>query len=81
MTAPTLTRMPLADDARKALGRLSATIATKTAERDQRICEAYKAGASMREIARAVNMTHPGVRNILIRNGVYDASRSDSSDE
>ena len=31
----------------------------------------YKAGASMREIARAVGMTHPGVRSILIRDGVY----------
>lgn len=72
--------MPLADDARKALRRLSATIATKTAERDQAICEAYKAGASMREIARAVNMTHPGVRNILIRNGVYDPNRADSTE-
>ena len=81
MTAPTIHHVPLPDNARKALGRLSAAIASKTEERDRCICEAYQAGASMREIARAVNMTHPGVRNILIRKSVYDPTRSDSSDE
>jgi len=50
-------------------------------ERDQLIADAYRQGASMREIARAVGMTHPGVRNILIRDGVYDASRSEPASD
>lgn len=80
MTAPIVARVPLSDSSRRSLGKLAETITRKTSERDRLICEAYVFGASMREIARAVGMTHPGVRNILIRNGVYDPARADSSE-
>lgn len=36
-------------------------------ERDQLIVEAHGAGAGLREIARAVGMTHVGVRDIVRR--------------
>ena len=37
-------------------------------ERDVAIIEAYLAGGGIREIARAVNLTHPAVKYILERN-------------
>jgi len=33
----------------------------------------------MREIGRAINMTHPGVRSILIRDGHYTPGQGDDS--
>ena len=65
------------DEIAKALKRSAAAAARNTIQRDQLIAAAYQDGASMREIARAVGMTHPGVRNILIRDGIYDATRSE----
>lgn len=47
-------------------------------ERDAVIIEAYRRGVSLREIARTANMTPPGVRDILIRRGVYDPKRGES---
>ena len=57
---------------RKKLSRVARTAADKTVERDRLIAYAYLNGASMREIARTIGMTHPGVRAILIRDGAYD---------
>lgn len=76
--ALTIAPVPLPEPTRRSLDRFATTIIRTTAERDHLICQAYQDGASMREIARAVHMTHPGVRNILIRNGVYDPSRGPS---
>lgn len=79
MTAFTILKV-LPETTRRALDRYAASIAIRTEERDKLICQAYTDGAGMREIARAVRMTHPGVRNILIKRGVHDPDRSDSSD-
>lgn len=70
MTATTL--RPVDPAVRKKLSRISRTAAEKTLERDKLIAYAFLNGASMREIAKAVGMTHPGVRAILIRDGIYD---------
>lgn len=80
MTALTILKVPLDERSRRALDRYAASIAVRTEERDKLICQAYADGAGMREIARAVRMTHPGVRNILIRRGAYDPNRADTSD-
>lgn len=71
MTTATTLR-PVEPEVRKKLTKLARTAVDKTIERDRLIARAYLDGASMREIARAVDMTHPGVRNILIRDGAYD---------
>ena len=80
MTALTIPLVPLDETTRRALDRYAASIAIRTEERDKLICKAYTEGAGMREIARAVRMTHPGVRNILIKRGAYDPNRADTSD-
>lgn len=70
MTAATTLR-PVDPKVRKKLSRVARTAADKTIERDRLIAYAYLNGASMREIARTIGMTHPGVRAILIRDGAY----------
>jgi DNA-directed RNA polymerase specialized sigma24 family protein len=54
-------------DLEQALRDLADTVATSTSERDRLIVEAYTQGAGLREIARAVAMSHPGVRSIILR--------------
>lgn len=69
--APTLDAVPLDDATHRALDRLATKLERTTEERDALICEAYAAGAGLREIARAVHLTHPGVIQILKRSGAY----------
>lgn len=78
-TTPTTTiqRVPIDPATARKLATTAAKAAQNTQERDKLIAEAYRAGASMREIGRAIGMTHPGVRSILIRDGVYVPSRGD----
>lgn len=64
-------------ETRRKLVKTSQTAVRSTKERDELIAQAYREGASMREIARLVGMTHPGVRSILIRDGVVDPGRGD----
>lgn len=71
MTAATTLR-PVDPVVRKKLSKVSRLAADKTVERDKLIAYAFLNGASMREIGRVVGMTHPGVRSILIRDGIYD---------
>lgn len=71
MTTATTLR-PVEPEVRRKLTKLAKAATSKTRERDKLIAEAFLGGASMRDIARAVSMSHPGVRNILIRDGVYD---------
>lgn len=59
---------------RRQLVRTATAIAKNTTERDRLIGVAYKAGGTLREIARAVGLTHPGVLNILRRDGVHDST-------
>lgn len=79
MTAFTILKV-LPEPTRRSLDRYAASIARRIEDRDELICQAYRDGAGMREIARAVRMTHPGVRNILIKRGAYDPNRADSGD-
>ena len=80
MTTTTIRPVPLDADTARKLANTAARAASNTQERDKLIAEAYRQGASMREIGRAINMTHPGVRSILIRDGVYNPSRTDNDD-
>ena len=75
--APTLPDVALDPETRRKLVRTSQTAVRSTKERDELIAQAYREGASMREIARLVGMTHPGVRSILIRDGVVEPGRGD----
>lgn len=75
--APNVPAVPLDPETRKKLSRVSQTAVRSTKERDDLIADAYRQGASMREIGRIVGMTHPGIRSILIRDGIYDPSRTD----
>lgn len=80
MTAPTtIRRVPMDPNTAKKLTSTSSAAAKNISERDQLIAIAFRSGASMREIARAVGMTHPGVRSILIRDGVYVPGSDDES--
>lgn len=72
MTDAVTTLPPVDGDLRRRLAKASQTAVRSTKQRDQLIAEAYRQGASMREIGRLIGMTHPGVRSILIRDGVYD---------
>lgn len=71
MSTTTLRPVPPPDDIIRKLQRVSQAAIRNTQERDQLIAAAYQQGVSMREISRAVGMTHPGVRSILIRDGIY----------
>lgn len=75
--APTLPDVALDPETRRKLSRVSQTAVRSTKERDELIAKAYREGASMREIARIVGMTHPGVRSILIRDGIVEPGRGD----
>ena len=74
--ATTIRRVPMDPNTAKKLASTSNTAARKISERDQLIAIAFRSGASMREIARAVGMTHPGVRAILIRDECRASSRN-----
>lgn len=76
-TATTIRPVPIDPVTARKLATTAAKAAQNTVERDKLIAEAYRAGASMREIGRAIGMTHPGVRSILIRDNVYNPSRGD----
>lgn len=78
MTAPVTTLPPVDPDLRRRLTRVSQAAVRNVKERDRLIADAYQQGASMREIGRLVGMTHPGVRSILIRDGIYDPNREDA---
>lgn len=77
MTTTTIRPVPIDRVTARKLAATASKAAQNTVERDNLIAEAYRAGASMREIGRAIGMTHPGVRSILIRDGVYNPSRGD----
>ena len=70
--AATVRPVPMDPGTQKRLSVLARAAERNQKERDSLIISAYKNGASMREIARATNMTHPGVRAIIIRYGVHD---------
>lgn len=58
--------------------KAAARRATKaTLERDATICDAHREGAGLREIARAVQMSHSGVRRVLVRNNLIDQEAGD----
>ena len=77
MTTTTIRPVHIDPVTARKLATTAAKAAQNTVERDKLIAEAYRAGASMREISRAIGMTHPGVRSILIRDNVYNPSRGD----
>lgn len=77
MTTTTLRPVTIDPAMARKLANTAARAAQNTSERDKLIAEAYRSGASMRETGRIVGMSHPGVRSILIRDGVHDPTRGD----
>lgn len=68
-----VTRFPIVDpELRRRLTRTARAAAANTRERDRLIAAAYRSGSSMREIARVVGLTHPGVRAILLRDRIIE---------
>jgi hypothetical protein len=57
--------MPLDPARERRLRALATRLGSTRAERDQEIRAAHAAGGGLREIARAVGMTHQGVKNII----------------
>ena len=68
-TVPTV---PLDPPATKRLAGLGKKAKDAAAERDACICEQFQAGGGLREIARAVGLSHAGVRRVLVRNGLAE---------
>lgn len=65
MTADTVPPMPLDDDTARELSRAAKQAVSWTERRNTLIREAVAAGAGVREVARAVDLTHPAVLNIV----------------
>lgn len=59
--------MPLTPAQTKALTKAASKLTAAHQERDRLIREAVAAGAGVREVARAVGLTHPGVLAIIKR--------------
>ena len=66
----TVPAVPLDPAVVRRLAALGKKAKDVTTERDRYICEVYADGGGMREIARAVGLSHPGVRRVLVRNGL-----------
>ena len=60
---------PVPDDLKPKLRQAAAKIETWTIERDRLICEAMDAGASSREVAEIVGLSHAWVLKIWRRPG------------
>lgn len=54
----------------RAVRRAALTVDSATKRRDALICQMRGEGASLREIAYAARLTHPGVMRILRANGL-----------
>lgn len=66
-----LTTLPLVEAERRArLEKIARRTADITKQRDLEIARAFLAGASLREIAEAVGLSHTGVRKIIDRTRV-----------
>lgn len=76
MTATTVREVPVNPALAEKLRRAAGKIDRWTVERDRLIVEARRAGASSREVAELVGLTHAGVLHIEKR-----AARSEGSDE
>lgn len=61
----TVPAVPIERDLAKKLERTAKRLAESKAQRDELIREAHAGGASLREIAALVNLSHVGVRRIL----------------
>lgn len=64
---PTLADMGMTPEQRKELQRVASQLFTTTNKRDVLIVEAYRDGASLREIAHLLGVNHVTVRNIIIK--------------
>lgn len=62
-----VTSPPVSDALKTKLWRAAAKLDEWTAERDRLICEAMDAGASSREVAEIVGLSHAGVIKIWKR--------------
>lgn len=65
MTASTLRNVPLDDDTTRELSRAAKQAVSWTERRNHLIREAVEAGAGVREVGRAVGLSHAAVINIL----------------
>lgn len=73
MTMPdTVQRVAIAPEMERKLVRAAKLAISFRAQRDELIIECYQAGAGVREIARAIHMSHPGVLRII--KGVHHGS-------
>ncbi len=62
-----VTNPPVSADMKAKLRQAATKIETWTVERDRLICEAMDAGASSREVAEIVGMSHAGVLKVWRR--------------
>jgi hypothetical protein len=65
VTAPTLPSVPLDDDTTRELSRAAKQVKAFTERRNQLIRDAIAAGHGVREVARAVELNHATVLNIV----------------
>lgn len=63
---------------RNDLARAAGQLREAAQRRDRLIAQAYREGASLRGIAEIANLTHEGVRQILVGMGVYGVHRDAS---
>lgn len=74
-TTDTVQRVAIAQELERKLVRAAKLAISFRAQRDELIIECYQAGAGVREIARAIHMSHPGVLRII--KGVHHGSDQD----
>lgn len=66
---PSLAAVTVESDLARRLRQSRVRITNAIEQRDRLILEALDAGASLREVAALVGLTHAGVRDILRRKG------------
>lgn len=69
-------RRPIDPERRRKLARAQLAHTQWRERRDELIVEAYKAGVSIREIARVTDLSHPGVIRILDQAGAREDDQS-----
>ena len=75
--ALTLPHVALDREMERALERAAKMAVSWRSKRDDLIREAHSAGAGVREIGRAVNLTHPAIIRIVMRGLSNEPNRQD----
>lgn len=67
MIASTLPSVPITPETARELTRAAKRLDAARDHRDQLVVQAVREGAGLREVARAVGLTHPAITKILRR--------------